>query len=223
MTNVINSKPSRRERKKEQTRTRIIAAALDLFAQNGIDNVTVDDIAAAADIGKGTFYNYFETKEDIVVAFMVDMEPKIQAEVQRLLESARTDDIGSVTTLGGDSLPSILTEYIRFQFRLKEPYHRYVRVFLGQMLHRTEHLLPYLVEMQKAIDPPLESLFQELQERRLIRPDVDITELVLIFKTMHMGLTAMWAIEGPPFSVTESLVVREMTLFCQGLATQPTN
>ena len=51
-----------------------------VFPEHGFGDVTVEHIADVADIGKGTIYNYFDTKEDIVVAFMVDVERKVQAE-----------------------------------------------------------------------------------------------------------------------------------------------
>ena len=47
---------------------------MTLFSRRSLDAVTIDEIAAAADVGKGTIYNYFATKEDIVVAFMADLE-----------------------------------------------------------------------------------------------------------------------------------------------------
>jgi AcrR family transcriptional regulator len=59
---------SRRERKKQETRRSLMAAALRLFSQNGYDATTVKDITNAADVAKGTFFNYFETKEAILPA-----------------------------------------------------------------------------------------------------------------------------------------------------------
>ena len=206
MTTVIQEVKPRRERKKAAVRAHILATAIELFSEHGLDSVTVDQIADAADIGKGTIYNYFSTKEDIVVAFMVDFETRVQAKVRRLVTSKGT-------------LESILAGFIRFQFQMKKPYHRFVRVFLGQMFLRTEQFIPYMVEMQKTIDPPLEALFRGLQQRGLIRRDVSVPDLVLIFKTIHLGLTALWAVEGPPFQFTEKTLKQEIKLFCQGLRT----
>jgi hypothetical protein len=73
------------------------------------------------------------------------------------------------------------------------------------------------VEMQKAIDPPLENLFRRLQQRGAIRDDVPLPKLVHVFKTIQLGLTALWAVEGPPYRTTESTVRQEMILFCKGL------
>jgi AcrR family transcriptional regulator len=195
---------SRRERKHAAVRAQILEAALHLFVCKGLEAVTVDEIAEAADVGKGTIYNYFATKEDIVVAFMVEMEKKVQAKVSGFLSMEAP-------------LDEVLAEFIRFQLRLKKPYFRFVRVLMGQMFVRTEQLLPYMVEMQKVIDPPLQELFEGLRERELMRPDVAIAELILCFKTIHMGISSLWAIEGPPFKQTEKTLKQEMKLFCEGL------
>jgi AcrR family transcriptional regulator len=59
---------SRRERKKRETRRRLMRAALRLFRDQGYDATTVEQIAETADVAKGTFFNYFETKEAILPA-----------------------------------------------------------------------------------------------------------------------------------------------------------
>jgi AcrR family transcriptional regulator len=58
-----------RERKRRQTRQRIIDEGLELFLANGFDATTLDAIAEAADISRRTFFYYFTSKEDIVVAY----------------------------------------------------------------------------------------------------------------------------------------------------------
>jgi AcrR family transcriptional regulator len=59
--------PGLRERKKQKTRWAIQAHALRLFAQQGYEQTTVEQIAEAAEVSQSTFFRYFRTKEDLVV------------------------------------------------------------------------------------------------------------------------------------------------------------
>jgi AcrR family transcriptional regulator len=56
-----------RERKKIRTRRAISEAAIALFMENGFDNVSVAEVAAAAEVSKMTVFNYFPAKEDLVL------------------------------------------------------------------------------------------------------------------------------------------------------------
>ncbi|WP_253778202.1 TetR family transcriptional regulator [Goodfellowiella coeruleoviolacea] len=59
---------SRRERKKRETRQRIVAAAVRLFGEQGYEQTTVAQIAAAADVDPKTFFNYFPSKDEVLFA-----------------------------------------------------------------------------------------------------------------------------------------------------------
>jgi AcrR family transcriptional regulator len=61
-----------RERKKRRTREAIADAAVGLFLRDGFDHVSVSHVAAAADVSKVTVFNYFPTKEDLVLSRIAD-------------------------------------------------------------------------------------------------------------------------------------------------------
>jgi AcrR family transcriptional regulator len=60
---MMGEQLSRRERKKRETRQRLLECAWQLFLERGYDETTVEEITEAADVAKGTFFNYFATKE----------------------------------------------------------------------------------------------------------------------------------------------------------------
>jgi AcrR family transcriptional regulator len=204
---VVTNIPGRRQLRKQETRRRLLDTAIRLMTEQGFDDLTVEAIAVAADVGKGTIYNYFSTKEDIVVAFFVDLERSVQRKLARW-------------TPEDASLADILVSFLEFQFRLKRPHYKFVRIFLTQMFARPEQMYPYLVDLQSIIDIPLITLFQSLQERRLLRRDVPMDLLILNFKTMHFGLSAVWALEGPPWKGSSAALSAQVHLFCSGLQEQ---
>lgn len=70
-----------RERKRRQTRERISESAIALFLERGFDATTVDDIAAAADVSKRSFFDYFPTKEDVIFAWQDNFGESLAAAV----------------------------------------------------------------------------------------------------------------------------------------------
>src|SRR6478736_2060888 len=64
--------PDRHARRREQTRRKLLAAARALFARQGVDNTRINEITEEADVGFGSFYNHFDSKEAIIEAVLSD-------------------------------------------------------------------------------------------------------------------------------------------------------
>lgn len=77
-----------RERKKRETRRALRLAALTLVDQRGLEGVTIDEIAAAADVSPRTFFNYFAGKEDALVG----NDPEVVADLVRSLTERPADE-----------------------------------------------------------------------------------------------------------------------------------
>ena len=193
-----------REAKKAKTRSDLIAAAVRLFAEHGIAAVTVEQIAAAANAGKGTVYNYFAAKEDIVVAFMAALE-------QRCIPIARRYAAAEAP------LPQLLNGFAWRLLDAKKEYRQFVRAFLARMIEPSGGFQPYVVEMQTAIDATLTAFFDTLRSRGRIREDLDMPAVLLNFKTMHLGLAMLWALEGAPWSQTRKVVKAQMAMFAEAV------
>jgi AcrR family transcriptional regulator len=73
--------PGLRERKRQQTRERLTRAAMALFLERGFEATTLDDIAAAADISRRSFFHYFASKEDVVFAWQEEITAALTAAV----------------------------------------------------------------------------------------------------------------------------------------------
>jgi AcrR family transcriptional regulator len=78
---ALPSTPGLRQRKRQQTRERLTEAAMALFLDRGFEATTLDDIAAAADVSRRSFFHYFASKEDVVFAWQEESTAALIAAV----------------------------------------------------------------------------------------------------------------------------------------------
>ena len=78
----------RTSRRKRKTRTRLLRAALELMADRGMEGVAINEITEAADVGFGTFYNYFDAKEAIHDALVEEVVGSFGAALDQVAEHA---------------------------------------------------------------------------------------------------------------------------------------
>lgn len=73
-----------RERKKQQTRRKLIDAAIDLSERQGFDQTTVEQIVESANVSARTFARYFPTKASVILALLHDLTEAVNAELARV-------------------------------------------------------------------------------------------------------------------------------------------
>ena len=168
----------RRERRRAEIRDRLFRAALQLFAERGFLETTVEDITEAADVGKGTFFNYFPTKEHVLATFGAER----LATIERALERAHK----------GPVLPV-----------LKE-----LATDLAGQVHENPALLraiyaahascaPVRAELQKRLVVArryLTEIFTLGQQHGEIRTDLPAAKLARLTQLVLLGLTVSWAL-----------------------------
>src|SRR5215475_15897453 len=81
---------SRSDRRREDTRRRLMKATYEIIARRGLEGLVIQDITEAADVGYGTFYNHFTTK-DAIVAAVIDASRDFTKEIYRRLGEHASD------------------------------------------------------------------------------------------------------------------------------------
>jgi AcrR family transcriptional regulator len=174
----------RRQRRAAETRLRLFRSALALIAERGLPNVTVEDITEAADVGKGTFFNYFETKEHVM---------GVMAEIQ--LGKVRQAALGAA--LGKQAIQTVLRQLAH---RLAEEPGRSPRLaralissFLASESVR-EILKRTLLEGRKTVG----EVIAVGQQRDEIHSKLKHGKVAMQFFQTVMGTVLMWSLHEKP-------------------------
>jgi AcrR family transcriptional regulator len=194
--------PDRRQRRSADTRERLFRAALKLFADKGFTETTVEDITNAADVGKGTFFNYFPSKEHILIAFSDMQLSKLQTTVGQMREKAEPmRSFFRSMTLRMTEEPTKAPDVIRaiLQANLSSSS---VRSVMRERNTRAEGLLTQLVQIG--------------QERGEFRRDLPALELAQVFRQTVFGTLLMWSVYGDA-SLAER-IERAMEILWMGIA-----
>jgi len=144
---------SRRERKKVETRERILAVAKEMLASQGFEATTLDQIAEGADVSNATFYNYFPNKDALL----------------RRIAETEIEDIGRIIARDMERLSSPL-DMIR----------RTMELFYSDaspVLHVIRHVLLDGVMHAETVPAPIVELQNDAGIVELIRQAQDQNEL----------------------------------------------
>jgi AcrR family transcriptional regulator len=167
-----------RNMKKNQTRQRLFEAACRLFSCNKFEEVKIEDITREAGYGKGTFFNYFDSKEDVVSEMqfttMYDaLMPLLEMEgpyVPRLKEAL-------IKVLVDQGESKTLTRSI-FMTKFKDECHS---------AKHAEQFKDFYAGMQELVDRS--KAYGE------IRSDIPSEEVVRMVGQLHMGVLVKWSID----------------------------
>src|ERR1700740_91476 len=172
----------RRERRTAETRERLFRAALDLFANKGFLETTVEDITEAADVGKGTFFNYFPSKDHILLAFG-DMQ---LGKLQEAVNTARSKS---------EPMPEFLRALgVRMtQEPTRNP--AIIRALLQAYLSTTR-VREAMIDMQERVQALHTQMIQLGQDRGEIRSDLPAAELAQVFRQTSFGTLLVWSLYG---------------------------
>jgi AcrR family transcriptional regulator len=121
---------SRVERRKRETRDRLLRAAFRLFAERGADAVAINEITEAADVGFGSFYNHFASKEAIYEEVLREMFEEFGLGIERL--TTGIDDPAHVISIAvRQTVRRAEREPLWGKLLIREGYQR--RVFMGSL------------------------------------------------------------------------------------------
>ena len=174
----------RRQRRAVETRMRLFRCALALIAERGLPNVTVEDITEAADVGKGTFFNYFESK-DHVLGVMAEIQiGKIREAKVRFFQGK-----GTVQA----TLRQLAQQLAEEPGRSPELARALLSSFLGsvsvrEIVKRTMH------EGRKTIG----ELISAGQERGNVDPDLKKEKAAMQFLQAILGTLLIWSLHETP-------------------------
>ena len=183
MATSLQSSPSdRRSRRSAELHERLFRAALDLFAKKGFAETTVEDITNSADLGKGTFFNYFPSKDHILVAFSEMQLAKLQSAVE---QARRTNEpmphflrsLGERMTQEPTRNPSI------------------IRALLQAYLSSTP-VREAMLDLQQRVLALHSEMIQIGQQRGEIRDDLPAIEIAQVFRQAIFGTLLMWTLYG---------------------------
>ena len=174
--------PDRRQRRSAEIRERLFHAALKLFAEKGFAETTVADITNAADVGKGTFFNYFPSKDHILVAFGEMQLGKLQEAI-------------NIARRTNEPMPQFLRSLGARMTQEPTRNPAIIRALLQAYLSTTP-VREAMIDLQNRVHALHMQMIQLGQERGEIRSDLPAADIAYVFRQTIFGTLLIWSLYG---------------------------
>ena len=173
----------KREENAIQTKTKIIEAAKTLIRENGIDNVSVDDITKLAGVAKGSYYVYFKKKEDIVGAIGCMEFRYINEELSKM------DNL--------DIISKLKYYFIRYKEGVKD---------LGVEISKCwlQNNLNCRCKLEYDFNS-ISSIIRIAVEKKELKEDTNISSLTYKIISILYGLMLIWIMADGSFNLDENI------------------
>jgi AcrR family transcriptional regulator len=154
-------------------------AAVRLFSEKGFDKTSIEQLARAAGIGKGTIYSYFQTKTEIFHAFCEDELDFIHGELL------------TKTDLDSPLIEQLMIMYMA-EFTLVSKNKEFGRLFMQQMVFPVETEYVKTRDMDDRWLALVFSIYQRARERNELRQDVDLLYVAGHFYAFYVLAVSAW-------------------------------
>lgn len=152
-----------REKKKKEREERIFTAAIQLFNRKGFSQTTMKDIAEKAQLGVGTLYNYFPSKNDLLLEIMEKKLDQMENESQNF-----ADELVRTKTKGSSAIKEFINHYLNYFFMLnKDIWNEAFAAFFSSSSYIQRGM-----RMDMRVISDLQNLLDKLQKKGLIASDV---------------------------------------------------
>jgi AcrR family transcriptional regulator len=195
--------------KREQTRDRLLDAALQVFAQEGITGATTREIARVADVNEVTLFRHFQSKEQLLKA--------VVQHVSALQTEALANQDEWTQNLSID-----LKHYAWLFNRTLEAHEDLVRTFIGEARRHPEAARQILQEAAEGLREKLIAYLQKGQTNGTVRADLALAPAVDSFTGMLLsGMLRRSAASIPLDYSRETYIDQCVDLFVRGVSTAP--
>jgi AcrR family transcriptional regulator len=184
--------PGRRELQKQDRERRILIAARQLFDRNGYAKTSMEDVAARAGLAVGTLYNYFHSKDDLLLAIMRREADRLLRVGERILADTPSDPIVAIAAMA-----DLFVESISADERMLW------RELFAAAISSPDDLGARLLELDMRLTVQLSALIEKLKARGVLAHDIDAMQAAM---TMY-GICLAW---GLAFVTNEEITVEAM-------------